>query len=51
MSDDEFAAAGGNQSGLHLDFVPGCQEMDVDGLTNEGAAEPVMRDGERAFAV
>jgi aminopeptidase len=48
-SDDEFAAAGGNHSLVHVDFMIGSGEMDVDGLTEGGAAEPVMRGGEWAF--
>jgi aminopeptidase len=49
MSDDEFAAAGGNHSLVHVDLMIGSGEMDVDGLTEGGAAEPVMRGGEWAF--
>lgn len=51
MSDDEFAAAGGNHSLTHTDFMIGSGEMDVDGLKEDGAAEPIMRDGEWAFNV
>lgn len=46
MSDEEFAAAGGNVSKLHLDFMIGSGEMDVDGITQDGNSEPVMRAGE-----
>jgi aminopeptidase len=49
MSDDEFAAAGGNHSLIHIDFMIGSGEMDVDGLTKDGTAEPIMRSGEWAF--
>jgi aminopeptidase len=51
MSDEEFAAAGGNQSLIHVDFMIGSEEMDVDGLKGDGTAEPVMRGGEWAFDV
>jgi aminopeptidase len=51
MGDDEFAAAGGNQSLVHVDFMIGSGEMDVDGIGQDGAAEPVMRGGEWAFDV
>ena len=51
MSDDDFAAIGGNQSLVHVDFMIGSGEMDVDGLTQHGSAEPVMRGGEWAFDV
>lgn len=51
MSEDEFAAAGGNTSLTHVDFMIGCAEMDIDGVNAEGEHEPVMRSGEWAFAV
>ncbi|MCS7039438.1 MAG: aminopeptidase [Caldilineales bacterium] len=50
MSDEAFAAAGGNDSLEHVDFMIGSGEMDVDGLRN-GVSEPVMRGGEWAFVV
>jgi aminopeptidase len=46
MSDEEFTAAGGNDSLLHVDFMIGSDEMDVDGLTADGSAEPIIRAGE-----
>ena len=49
MSDVEFAQAGGNDSLIHVDFMFGSGEMDVDGLMDDGEAEPVMRAGEWAF--
>jgi aminopeptidase len=51
MSDEEFDAAGGNQSLVHIDCMVGSGELDVDGLTPDGGAEPVMRAGEWAFEV
>jgi aminopeptidase len=51
MSDEEFASAGGNRSLLHVDFMIGSGEIDVDGLTEAGGREPVMRQGEWAFEV
>ncbi|MDH7485276.1 MAG: aminopeptidase [Anaerolineae bacterium] len=51
MSDEEFAAIGGNSSKIHIDCMVGSGEMDVDGLTAEGMAEPLMRAGEWAFEV
>lgn len=51
MSDDEFAAAGGNKSVIHTDFMIGSGEMDVDGFREDGTAEPIMRGGEWAFEV
>jgi aminopeptidase len=49
MSDDQFAALGGNRSLIHIDFMVGSGDMDVDGLTEDGSAEPIMRSGEWAF--
>ena len=49
MSDEEFAVAGGNDSLVHVDFMIGSNEMDIDGITIDGRAEPVMRGGAWAF--
>ena len=51
MSDEQFQAAGGNQSGIHVDFMVGSDKLDIDGITKDGATEPVMRQGEWAFKV
>jgi aminopeptidase len=51
MSDEEFAAAGGNVSTAHVDFMFGSAELDVDGVRSDGVTEPVMRGGEWAFEV
>ena len=51
MTDEEFAAAGGNKSLVHTDFMIGSAEMDIDGLTSDGSKEPIMRQGEWAFEV
>ena len=51
MSDDKFSAEGGNISKLHYDFMIGSGEMDVDGLLENGTAEPIMRNGEWTFDV
>jgi aminopeptidase len=50
-SDDEFRRAGGNHSLVHVDFMIGSGKMDVDGIREDGQAEPVMRAGEWAFDV
>jgi aminopeptidase len=49
MTADEFAAAGGNESLAHVDFMIGSGAMDVDGVMADGTTEPVMRQGEWAF--
>jgi aminopeptidase len=51
MNDEQFIAAGGNMSGVHVDFMVGSQEMDVDGITRDGMVEPVIRQGEWAFTI
>ena len=51
MTDEEFMAEGGNKSLLHTDFMIGSAEMDIDGITQSGDKEPVMRQGEWAFDV
>lgn len=51
MSDKEFAAVGGNYSKVHVDFMIGSGEMDVDGITKDGSTEPIMRNGEWAFEI
>ncbi len=46
MSDDEFERSGGNRSGVHVDFMIGSGELDVDGVLPNGSTEPLMRKGE-----
>jgi aminopeptidase len=45
MDDDAFERAGGNKSAIHVDFMIGSGEIDVDGVTGSGSLEPVMRGG------
>jgi aminopeptidase len=49
MSEEDFGAAGGNDSLIHVDFMMGSDEMDIDGILPDGSAEPVFRGGEWAF--
>jgi aminopeptidase len=51
MTDEEFAAEGGNKSLIHTDFMIGSGELDVDGIRDDGTREPVMRQGEWAFDI
>ncbi len=46
FSEDDLAARGANRSLIHIDWMIGSAEIDVDGLTAEGRAVPVMRAGE-----
>ena len=50
MSDAQFEQAGGNRSAVHVDFMIGSGELDVDGVGAHGASEPLMRQGEWASA-
>ena len=51
MEDAVLTEAGGNTSVVHVDFMIGSNRMDIDGLSADGAREPVMRNGEWAFEV
>ena len=46
LSDKEFAKAGGNISMLHMDFMIGSGEINVDGISEDGSVEPIMKNGE-----
>jgi len=49
MSDDEFERAGGNRSAVHVDVMIGSAELEVDGVSSDGATtEPLMRRGDWA---
>lgn len=49
MSQDELAENGLNESITHVDFMIGSPEMDIDGYTIDGKAEPIFRKGDWAF--
>lgn len=49
MSEEEFAANGGNKSMVHTDFMIGSAELNIDGIKADGTRQPVMRKGEWAF--
>ncbi|CAN7248541.1 aminopeptidase [Phyllobacterium sp. LjRoot231] len=46
LSPDEVSARGGNKSLIHIDWMIGSGEIDVDGINKDGTAIPVMRKGE-----
>jgi len=48
MGDDELAKLGANDSLIHVDWMIGSAEMDVDGISASGTVEPLMRAGEWA---
>ena len=45
-SEAELAQRGANTSLIHIDWMIGSGEIDVDGLFSDGSREPVMRAGE-----
>ena len=49
MDDATFERAGGNLSAVHVDFMIGSEELEVDGVRSNGSTEPVMRRGEWAI--
>ncbi|MFF2907747.1 aminopeptidase [Paenibacillus sp. NPDC057934] len=45
MTKEDLAAKGMNQSLTHVDFMMGSPEMNIDGITDDGKAEPIFRNG------
>jgi aminopeptidase len=43
---DKLAERGANASLIHIDWMIGSGQVDLDGITKDGAAEPLMRKGE-----
>jgi len=48
MTPEELAAHGANDSLIHVDWMIGSNQIDVDGITATGGAEPLLRRGEWA---
>ncbi len=48
MDDAALARAGGNHSQIHIDWMIGSGEIDIDGLAPNGDRTPVFRKGEWA---
>ena len=46
MSEDELERRGANRSLIHIDWMIGSGEVDVDGIASDGRSEPLMRHGE-----
>lgn len=51
MSDEELMEHGGNVSLIHVDFMIGSADMNIDGIKTDGTREPIIRNGEWAFDV
>lgn len=48
LTQDEIASKGGNSSLIHIDWMIGSGEVDIDGITHDGTHVPVFRKGEWA---
>ena len=48
LTADEIAAQGGNKSLIHIDWMIGSGEVDIDGVKPDGSCVPVFRKGEWA---
>ena len=46
LTPEQLSKLGANESLIHVDWMIGSGKMDVDGITAEGKAEPLMRQGE-----
>ncbi|ESR27290.1 aminopeptidase [Lutibaculum baratangense] len=46
LTDDEIIARGGNRSFIHVDWMIGSNELDIDGVHADGRREAVFRKGE-----
>ena len=51
QGDEALEAAGGNASLIHVDWMIGSDEIDIDGLAADGTRTPVMRKGEWALSL
>lgn len=48
LTPDQIAAQGGNSSLIHIDWMIGSGEIDIDGVHDDGSKVPVFRKGEWA---
>lgn len=49
MTEEELAQRGANNSLIHVDFMIGSADMNIDGVTPTGEIEPIFRDGNWAL--
>ncbi|MNI83119.1 Aminopeptidase 2 [compost metagenome] len=45
MTKEELVERGMNQSLIHVDFMMGSPEMNIDGITEDGSVEPIFVGG------
>ena len=48
LTPEQVTAAGGNESLIHVDWMIGSGEVDIDGIHPDGTTEPIFRHGEWA---
>ena len=48
LTPEQIAAQGGNKSLIHIDWMIGSDQIDIDGVKPDGSRVPVMRKGEWA---
>ena len=48
ITPEQIGAQGGNKSFIHIDWMIGSEQIDIDGLRADGSKVPVMRKGEWA---
>ena len=48
LTPEQVKAQGGNSSMIHIDWMIGSGEIDIDGIHQDGSKVPVMRKGEWA---
>ncbi|WP_293858977.1 aminopeptidase [uncultured Alsobacter sp.] len=48
LTPEQIAAQGGNKSFIHIDWMIGSDQIDIDGITPDGGRVPVFRKGEWA---
>ena len=46
LSKEEISKRGGNSSMIHIDWMIGSKEIDIDGLSQDGEITPIFRKGE-----
>ncbi|GMX64750.1 aminopeptidase [Paenibacillus elgii] len=51
MKEEELSRHGANSSLVHIDFMIGSADMNIDGITQDGVREPVFRAGNWALPV
>ena len=45
MTREELNKAGLNESNTHVDFMIGSDQMDIDGIKEDGSTVPIFRNG------